>query len=323
MKDKSVKQLELIPVFMDDVDRFSKWEIELGWDIESTQLTAGANEIRFDHFAYPELMVSHFTSKRSMQNVFSVPPGMVIFLICKSKSPAFWNSRTFPPTLMAIVRSGLEHWVVLPDDWECYEFIVSEEFIMRTELFPRRLFVRTSISERAYLPLMEPVTTMFLQQMDIFFQQHAGIVKPPRITVHEKQFFDFIINGLIQVVDAGLNADSLFKPKRTRCPDLAKKAREYITAHLDTDFSIDEMAQTLGVSNRVLNYAFKDSLGVSPFQYIQTERLHSVRRQLIHTDLSVTEASQLHGFNSPSRFSHQYSRLFGELPSATRHKHQR
>ena len=96
-----------------------------------------------------------------------------------------------------------------------------------------------------------------------------------------------------------------------------------MAANLDTDFSIDEIAQSLGVSNRVLNYAFKDSLGISPNQYIQAERLHAVRRQLITTDLSVTDASQLYGFNTPSRFARQYSRLFGELPSVTRNQKKR
>lgn len=305
---------------MDDVDQFSQWEIDLGWDIESTQMSSGANEIRFDHFAYPELLIGHFTSKRSMQNVFSVPRGMVIFLVCKSKLPAFWNGRKFPQTLMAVVRSGIEHWVVLPDDWECYEFMVTEDFIWHTELFPKSFYAQTSITERAYLPLMEPVTSMFLQQMDIFFQNHTGTVKSPHIAVRKKQFFDFIVHGLIQVVDAGLNANDSAKPKHTRRSDVARKARDYVAANLDTDFSIDEIAQSLGVSNRVLNYAFKDSLGISPNQYIQAERLHAVRRQLITTDLSVTDASQLYGFNTPSRFARQYSRLFGELPSVTRHR---
>lgn len=317
------KELEITPVFMDDVDRFSEWEIDLGWDIESTQLSAGANEIRFDHFTYPELLVGHFTSKRSMQNLFSVPEGMVIFLLCKSKRPAFWNGRKFPPTFMAVVRSGLEHWVVLPDGWDCYEFMVTEDFIWRTELFPKHFYARTSIFEHAHLPLLEPVTTMFLQQMDIFFQQHTDTIKSPRIAVRKKQFLDFIINGLIQVVDAGLNASNSQKPKRTRRPEVAKKAREYIAAYRDTDFSIDEMAQSLGVSNRVLNYAFKDAFGISPSQYIQAEKLHAVRRKLITTDLSVTDASLLYGFNTPSRFARQYSRLFGELPSVTRHRGRR
>ena len=323
MNDTSVTQFELQPVVMDDVDQFSQWEIDQGWDMESTQLSAGANEIRYDHFGYPELLVAHFTLKRSMQNVFSVPHGMVGFLICKSKLPAFWNGRNIPPTLMAVIRAGLEHWVVLPDGWDCYEFMVTEDFLKRTELFPRSFYAQTSIAERAYLPLMEPVTSMFLQQMDIFFQQHTGTVKSPGVTVRKKQFFDFIVNGLIQVVDAGVSASNSDKPKRTRRPDVTRKAKEYIAAHLDTDLSIDEMAQSLGVSNRVLNYAFRDSLGVSPNRYIQAEKLHAVRRQLVTANLSVTEASQLYGFNTPSRFARQYSRLFGELPSVTKSQRQR
>ena len=82
--------IEISRVSLSDVDLFSEWEIGLGWDIESTQLSAGANEICFDHFAFPELLVGRFSAKQSMQNVFAVPDGMVIFLICRTKLPVFW-----------------------------------------------------------------------------------------------------------------------------------------------------------------------------------------------------------------------------------------
>ena len=91
-----------------------------------------------------------------------------------------------------------------------------------------------------------------------------------------------------------------------------------MTAHLTRELSADNMAQALGVSYRVLNYAFRDSLGMSPYQYILTQKLHAIRRQLKSSVVSVTEACAYYGFSTPSRFARQYSRLFGELPSVTR-----
>ena len=96
------------------------------------------------------------------------------------------------------------------------------------------------------------------------------------------------------------------------------QGREILLAQLDSDISLDDLAQSLGVSYRVLNYAFQDTLGVSPYQYMLTERLHAVRRLLRTEDVSVTDASIAFGFSTPSRFTRQYRRLFGELPSATR-----
>ena len=95
------------------------------------------------------------------------------------------------------------------------------------------------------------------------------------------------------------------------------RAREFMADNLMRNLTADEIAQSLGVSYRVLNYAFRDTLGVSPQRYYLTERLHAVRRQLKTSAASVTRASMTYGFFSPSRFAWQYRRLFGELPSET------
>jgi AraC family ethanolamine operon transcriptional activator len=49
-----------------------------------------------------------------------------------------------------------------------------------------------------------------------------------------------------------------------------------------------------------------------------TEKLHAVRRVLKTSSTSIAEASKSYGFSIPSRFTRQYKRLFGELPSETR-----
>ena len=87
---------------------------------------------------------------------------------------------------------------------------------------------------------------------------------------------------------------------------------------LESTITADEVAQTLGVSRRVLNYAFQDTLGISPYQYVFTERLHAVRRMLKTSDASVNEAILVYGFSTRSPFARQYDRLFGELPSQTK-----
>ena len=91
-------------------------------------------------------------------------------------------------------------------------------------------------------------------------------------------------------------------------------------ANLQLDLTADEIAQSLGVSYRVLNYAFQDALGVSPYRYLLTEKLHAVRRKLKDSDDSIAEVFLSYGFVTRSRFARQYQRLFGELPSETRIK---
>jgi AraC family ethanolamine operon transcriptional activator len=122
----------------------------------------------------------------------------------------------------------------------------------------------------------------------------------------------------MEVIDTGLGARGSPSLRSTRRPDLVRRARDYVATHPTMDLSTEDLAGVLGVSYRVLHYAFQDSMGTSPYRYVLTQRLHSVRRLLKTGDVAVGNASALYGFEEPSRFTKQYKHLFGELPSETR-----
>ena len=52
----------------------------------------------------------------------------------------------------------------IPAGWDSYEFMVSEALIRRLALFPGPFLAEASRPERAFLPLVEPVTGRFLSQ---------------------------------------------------------------------------------------------------------------------------------------------------------------
>jgi len=71
---------------------------------------------------------------------------------------------------------------------------------------------------------------------------------------------------------------------------------------------------------------FNTHHGVSPIQYVKLIRLEAVRRSLANSDpLSITVggvASEF-GFRQLGRFSAEYRKVYGEIPSVTlrRHRH--
>ena len=316
MLTHSVESIEIARLHFDEFDQMVEWTLEVGWDNSGTQLTAGPNRIIYDNFYLPGLMVAHFRVQQSIQNIFAVEDGMVVFLICREKLPLLWSGRHFPATMLGIVRSGIEHDVVLPAGWDCYEFTVSEQLIHRTEIFPSEFFAKTRRLEHAFLPLTEPITGHFLSSMDEFFRRAQDLPSSNGARISEAEFSDFVIRGLYEVIDAGLGALGSVKLLSARRPDLVTNSRELLAAQPTLDITAEKLAQDLGVSYRVLNYAFKDSLGISPYQYILNQRLQSARKHL-KSGISVTEASLMNGFYTPSRFSRHYRRMFGELPSET------
>ncbi len=310
--------VQYMPKSFNDVDLFREWMNQLGWDAEVTQLSCGPNRIGFDHLSFPELLVAHHHYKQVMYDVFELPPGHVVLAICRTKLPAIVCGIDLPHSLMAILRPERSYRARFPAGWETYEFTISEALIERTELLPPKFFARTVRLEQALLPLVEPQTGQFLTEMESWFQilgNAGGLITRPDLIA---DCYDFILHGLQRLVDVGLAAGLGELPRHTRRADLVEQARGVMLPKLESTLTADDIAHELGVSRRVLNYAFQSNLGISPYQYFLTEKLHAARRLLKTTDASVLEAMTLFGFSTPSRFARHYQRLFGELPSETK-----
>ena len=304
----------------EDIDHFRQWAREVGWQVDSIQLSHGANEISFDHLAFPEFSVAHHRVNRTMFDVFEIPLGHVVFAICRKKLPAVWCGRDLTPSLLGIHRPGRTYSARLPAGWDTYEFTVSEKMIERTELFPPDFFRKTKRLEDALLPLVEPQTGLFLERLDRYFRTIKSANHVTANMIFATEIHDFILHGLQHLIDAGLRAGPGDVLRPVRRADLVDHARDFVIANLEVDLTAEQIAQSLGVSYRVLNYAFQGTLGVSPYQYIMTEKLHAVRRMLKTSDVSILDICLLYGLSTPSRFARQYKRLFGVLPSETRKK---
>jgi transcriptional regulator GlxA family with amidase domain len=99
-----------------------------------------------------------------------------------------------------------------------------------------------------------------------------------------------------------------------------QRAEEYIRSHLRDPFSLRDLTEATGTSPSTLLRIFKTHHGVSPMQYVKLLRLQAVRRSLLDSDpLSdmVGGVASEYGFRQLGRFSADYRKVYGELPSAT------
>jgi len=102
-------------------------------------------------------------------------------------------------------------------------------------------------------------------------------------------------------------------------PHDLKKAVDHIRADLGRKISVAELVAHCGVPERTLRKHFHTFMGVSPLEFWRRLRLAAVREDLLKgaNASSVTDAAARFGFTHFGRFSQQYSRCFGETPSAT------
>jgi AraC-like DNA-binding protein len=80
------------------------------------------------------------------------------------------------------------------------------------------------------------------------------------------------------------------------------------------DLSVEELAETAGMSPSAFHQNFKSVTSTSPLQYLKTIRLHKARMLMAYEGLRAGIAAERVGYESSSQFSREFKRLFGTSP---------
>ena len=111
-------------------------------------------------------------------------------------------------------------------------------------------------------------------------------------------------------------------PHRSSYRELVAQVCELITFAPNKLFTLQEICSQTGASERTLQYAFKNVVGISPIKFTKLHRLQRARKLLegaSPNQESVKNVALEMGFNDFGHFSADYKKYFGELPSATLH----
>ena len=88
---------------------------------------------------------------------------------------------------------------------------------------------------------------------------------------------------------------------------------EHVSTHLDDAITIEDMAAHVGMSRAVFHRRFKEATTMSPIQFVKSIRLNHAAVRLAE-GLTVAEAASEVGYASPSQFSREFKRMYGESP---------
>jgi AraC-like DNA-binding protein len=92
------------------------------------------------------------------------------------------------------------------------------------------------------------------------------------------------------------------------------KAVDWLKEHFADPLRIDKLARTVRMSPSSLHQHFKTVTTMSPLQYQKRLRLEEARRLMLSQSMDAASASHHVGYQSPSQFSREYRRVFGEPP---------
>jgi AraC-like DNA-binding protein len=127
-----------------------------------------------------------------------------------------------------------------------------------------------------------------------------------------------VVSGSAEVIpgtDPSLHA-------RRRALHIVSRAQAYMESQLQQGLTpgLVDLCLATSVSERTLQYAFRDQLGLTPNAYLRLLRLNGARAELLtpsRETTSVTRVATRWGFLHLGRFTRAYRNLFGESPAAT------
>ena len=99
-----------------------------------------------------------------------------------------------------------------------------------------------------------------------------------------------------------------------------RRVVDYLKVHASYLPTIPELCTVAQLSERSLEYGFKEQLGVTPVRYLKLVRLNGSKRDLVVANPKMTKVVDIAlrwGFVEFGRFAAEYGRLFKELPSQT------
>lgn len=97
--------------------------------------------------------------------------------------------------------------------------------------------------------------------------------------------------------------------------DSVNRAITWLKHHYTEPLRIEKLARLAHMSTSALHHHFKSITAMSPLQYQKHLRLQEARRLMLGQALDAASAGHSVGYESPSQFNREYSRLFGAPPA--------
>ncbi len=102
--------------------------------------------------------------------------------------------------------------------------------------------------------------------------------------------------------------DHLFNDK-----NIIKTSVEYIKDTIETNLSLDDLALNANMSKYHFLRVFKQELGITPHNYILTQKVHKATSKIIKGD-TISQASFDAGFSDQSHFTRNFKKMYGYTP---------
>lgn len=228
----------------------------------------------------------------------------------------YWNAPYNLNELPAGLHGGLD---VVFSAGQAHIIVLIELSLLERVLTKEQVTALKKAVSKRHLPIAKHALDSFsrwLLNLLNHAQQRVSIYQSSPVV---RSIEEDLLQQLLRVVR--LPSSQIFtKDSRQKRRQGLELALEFLHEADLSSLSVPKLCSQTGVSQRTLEYAFREHFNMTPIGFIRKMRLHIVRRTLLSSgfnDISVADTAYQHGIYDMGRFASVYKSYFGELPSQT------
>ncbi len=291
-------------------------------NLDAVQLQSAPFRARRIIVHIKDASVIFHSTKHRVRTRTSICDGKIAYVLFGLHAEGTINGILIRPGLMLAIAPNLEVNFVVKAEWETTTFLLPSDFV-RAQFAARQRDQEFSMPDG--IEMLE-VNVSSAQRLFDWGKQMAEIAAEQALVFNEHQEDLWAIQcDLVENLLATLGTAKGFRPSsedrtRQRHSVVVKLAEDFAVSQNGTNIYVSDLCQAAKVSERTLEYAFKEVLGLTPVAFLSSLRLHRVRQELLSAtpgSTTVSHEALRWGFWHFGDFSHAYNNCFGELPSDT------
>jgi AraC-like DNA-binding protein len=258
-------------------------------------------------------------------------PGLTLF---RRDEPTEPFSGMYEPSV-CVVAQGAKR-VILGEDTFIYD---AQHYLITSVHLPTVVQIIDASEEKPYLGLMLTLNVREISQLMVdsnlpaprVQQSHRGMATG-EVTLPLLNAFHRLVDLLADENDIPILAPTIQREivYRLLVGDQGERLRqiasmgsqsqqiagaiEWLQENFAQALRIDDLAAKAGMSTSTFHHHFRSMTALSPLQYQKHLRLQEARQLMLTEHLDAATAAFQVGYESPSQFSREYSRLFGAPP---------
>jgi len=288
------------------------------WETTLRQMTQGSFHSQTEYVLVNDIVFYREHWNQRMIATGSTPEGYFVFggsLSYPSGRPIDWCGGEASRKQLAFGRPASEMEIIFPKETNHIGLLIP--LYLMQHYFGEEWVAGALTSRHHHLKRNPQLSCDLITRLDHMVSKYMA--NPALLAnVHECKAAELqIINDLSESFDVFHRETQ----RVTRCQrrQILHRAINF-SKNLNKPITVPELAAASGMSQRSLELAFHESLGISPRQYLHRHRLNGVYSELLVSDAGsamVTDVAEQWGFTELGRFAGYYKQLFGESPSMT------